>query len=220
MEREPPPVVVTVPGRGGRSAELLSGGPDLRPPRGPLPRRVRLLALTGVALVTAGLLVAQDARTADEPPPPASAGQGNDRDGLTATASLGAARTDERYTQRLTLTAVLEPYDGLGGSGDRLLGDEVGLLDVRVRGFSVVPDDVRVPIPLGRFGRARSGRSTTVPLEAVVDDCSVEPQARREVLLTVRTGDGPEQELRAVVEPDVVRALDRLVSRTCRRPRG
>jgi hypothetical protein len=59
-----------------------------------------------------------------------------------------------------------------------------------------------------------------VPATAVVDDCSIEPQARRDVVLTVRTGAGPDGAVRAVVDEDVVRALDRLVSRTCRRPRG
>jgi hypothetical protein len=225
------PVTVSAPGTSARTSG--AGGPppdDLlasqRPPRAAGPRRVGVTALAGAVVLAAGLLVAQDVRRPAGVPPPAAAaargpaGAADDDDGVTATATLGAARTDQRYVQRLTLTVVLEPYDGRGDSGARLLGDEVALVDVRVRGFAVVPDDRRTPIPLGRFGRRNVGRATTVPLAAAVTDCSVSPQARREVDLDLRTGEGPVEVLQAAVQPDLVRALDRVVSRACRRPRG
>lgn len=230
MERDRPPVVpvtVSLPGRAGAgdaaSPDDLLGSDH---PRRPAPsRRTRVLVLGAAAALAAGVLVVRDVREPPQPPPAPEAAQrpagtATVDDGLTATASLGAARTDERYVQRLTLTVVLEPYDGRGERGTRLLGDEVALLDVRVRGFAVVPDDRRTPIPLGRFGRANVGRATTLSLEAFVTDCSVEPQARREVHLDVRTGEGPVEVLRAAVQPELVRALDRVVSRACRRPRG
>lgn len=225
MEREPPPVVtVTTPGDGQATGDLLASDRPPRPPRPPLPRRVRLLALAGAAVLAGGLVLAQDARepgpVGDRPPPvppsPASAADG----GLTATATLSGARTDEPYVQRLTLTVVLEPYDGRSDSGARLLGDEVALHEVRVRGFAVQPDDRRTPIPLGRFGRARVGRATTVSLAAAVADCALESQARRDVEVRVRTGEGPVEVLRAAVQPELVRALDRVFSRSCRRPRA
>lgn len=228
MERDRPPVVTVSAPAGG------AGGPgtgDLlasqRPPRPAAPRPATALALAATAVLAAGLLVAQDVRSpADAPPAPAPptaarrpAGAPLD-DGLTATATLGGAPTDDRFVQRLTLTVVLEPHDGRGDSGARLLGDELTLLDVRLRGFSVVPDDRRTPIPLGRFGRSNVARATTIPLAAAVTDCSNGPQARREVALDLRTGEGPVDVVRAAVQPELVQALDRVVSRACRRPRG
>ena len=227
MEPERPPVVpvtVSTPGDGGgdaASGDLLASGSA---PGRPLARRTKVLALAGACVLAAGLLVAQVGREPGDGPSPAPApppaGAAPADDDLTAVATLGAARTDQPFLQRLTLTVVLEPDDGGGDGSGRGLADEVALLDVRVRGFAVVPDDRRRPIPLGRFGRADVGRATTVPLQAFVADCSVEPQARREVDLDVRTGQGPVAVLRAAVQPELVRALDRLVSRTCRRPRG
>lgn len=230
MERDRPPVVLvtvaTPAGAAGGAAE--PGREDLlasqRPARPAVRRLVRVLAPAATTVLAAGLLVAQDAREAADAPP-ASAARSPAvvpaaDDGLTATASLGAARTDQRFVQRLTLTVVFEPYDGRGDSGPRLLGDEVALVDVRVRGFTVVPDDRRTPIPLGRFGRSNVGRSTTVPLEAAVSDCPPDVQAPREIALDLRTGDGPVEVVRAAVQPELVRALDRVVSRACRRPRG
>jgi hypothetical protein len=175
-------------------------------------------------VLVGALLLAEDARApgpvADRPPPVPPPTASTADDGLTATATLGGARLDEAHVQRLTLTVVLEPYDGRSDSGGRLLGDEVALTEVRVRGFAVEPDDRRTPIPLGRFGRARVGRATTVSLAAAVADCAIESQARRDVEVRVRTGEGPVEVLRAAVQPELVRALDRVFSRSCRRPRA
>lgn len=224
MPRDLPPVVpvtVTTPGGGAGPGEVLSSG---RPPRPGPPRAVSGLAAAATAVLAAGLLVAQHVRRPTEAPraaapvPPFSRPVADD--GITATATLGGAPTGQMYTQRLTLTVVLEPYDGRGEPGLRLLGDEVALVDVRLRGFAVVPDDRRTPVPLGRFGRSNVGRATTVPLEASLTDCSIEPQARRDIVVLLRSGEGPVEQLGAAVQPELVRALDRVVSRTCRRPRG
>lgn len=218
MDREPPPVTVTAPGAGGPPPDVLEQAPSNGRRAGP----AAVLALLAVAvLVGAAVLGGGSGAPAPPqrpaPPPPAR----TVTSGITATASLAGAATDDPYVQRLTLTVDLPAFDGRGDSGGRLLGDEVLLVDVRVRGFTVEPDDPRAPLPLGRFGRSTSGRSTTVPLAvtAVGDDCPVEPQPRRDLVLTVRTGDGPEGVVRATADAEVVRALDRLVGRTCR-PRG
>ena len=211
-------MTVTAPGSGGPPPDLLEGAPARS-------RRPGTTAAV-VLLVVAAVVIAGVRSVGTTTPPPSPTPQApaprTVTSGITATASLAGARTDQSYVQRLTLTVDLPAFDGRGDSGGRLLGDEVLLLDVRVRGFTVDPDDPRSPLPLGRFGRSTSGRSTTVPLAvtAAVDDCSIEPQARRDVVLVVRTGDGEEGVVQAVAEPDVVRALDGLVARTCRRPRG
>jgi hypothetical protein len=175
-----------------------------------------VVVVLGAAAVTGG----DDDDAAPAPALPTAAPGRTVTSGITATAALAGAPVDQPYAQRLVLTVDLPAFDGRGDSGGRLLGDEVLLTGVRLRGFAVEPDDPRDLLPLGRFGRTTRGRSTTVAATAVVVDCSVEPQARRDIVLTVRTGDGPDGTVRAVVEADVVRALDRLVGRTCRRPRG
>ena len=210
-------MTVTAPGAGGPPSDLLERSPA--PSRRPWTAAV----LTVVAAVVLGAAVVGGV---DEPAPvppqaaPAPPPLITPTSGITASASLAGAPTDQQYAQRFTLTVHLPPFDGRGDSGGRLLGDEVVLVGVRTRGFTVEPDDSRPLLPLGRFGRTTSGRSTTVPVTALVDDCSVEPQARRDIVLTVRTGDGPDGTVRARADRAVVRALDRLVSRACRRPRG
>ena len=218
MERDPPPVTVTAPGDGGPPSDVL----ESTPPTLRRPWQAAALALLAAAVLAAAVVGGGDESAAPAPERPSRPAERTATSGITARASLAGAPTGQPYVQRLTLTVDLPAFDGRGDSGGRLLGDEVLLLDVSARGFTLEPDDPRHPVPLGRFGRSTSGRSTTVPLAAtaVVDDCSIEPQARRDILLTVATGDGPDGVVRAVAEPDVVRALDRLVSRTCRRPRG
>jgi hypothetical protein len=207
-------VTVTAPGAGGPPPDLLESAPAAS--RRPWPT-------VALALVAVAVLGSAAVRGAGKPPvplPTTSAPPRTVTSGITATASLAGAATDQPYAQRLMITVELPAFDGRSDSGGRLLGDEVVLVDARVRGFDVEPDDPRPEVPLGRFGRSNTGRSTTVPATVVVDDCSIEPQARRDIVLTVRTGGGPEGSVRAVADADVVRALDRLVSRTCRRPRG
>lgn len=207
-------MTVTAPGAGAPPPDLLESAPARRR------RPWQPLALVVVAVAV--LLGAAVHGGGDPPgaPPPVPALPQPVTWGITATASLAGAPVDQPYAQRLVLTVDLPAFDGRGDSGGRLLGDEVLLVETRVRGFTVEPDDPRAVVPLGRFGRSDRGRTTTVPATVVVDDCSIEPQARRDVVLTVRTGDGPDGTVQAGADADVVRALDRLVSRTCRRPRG
>lgn len=207
-------MTVTAPGRGGPPPDLLEGAPAAA--RRPWPT----VALGLVAVAVLGSVAVRGAGESPGPPPATSAPPRTVTSGITASASLAGAATDQPYAQRLTITVELPAFDGRSDSGGRLLGDEVVLVDARVRGFTVEPDDPRPAVPLGRFGRSTTGRSTTLPATVVVDDCAIEPQARRDIVLTVRTGAGPEGAVRAVADADVVRALDRLVSRTCRRPRG
>lgn len=214
MDREPPRVTVTAPGSGGLPPDVL----ESTPVRSRRPRST----VVPVALAAAVLGAAVVSTRASAPPPASAAHDLPSATGLTASASLAGAPTDEPYTQRLTLTVVLPAVDGTGGSGEaaRMLGDEAVLVEVRALGFTVRLDDVREVLPLGRFGVANRGRSTTVPATAYVDDCSVDRQARRDIVLTVRNGAGPQAAVRAVAEPDLVRALDRLVTRACGRLRG
>jgi hypothetical protein len=204
VEREPPPVTVTAPGSGAAPPDVLEAAPAR-------PARLRLAAGLGVLAVA---VVGAAVGLGGSDPASRPALERTPASGITATASLAGAPTDDPYTQRMTLVIDLPAADGPGE------GAEVGLVDVRLRGFSVERDDAREVLPLGRFGRADRGRSTTVPVTALLEDCSIEPQARRDIDLTLRTGDGPDGAVRAVVEADVVRALDRLVGRACRRPRG
>lgn len=200
MDRQPPPVTVTAPGSGP-----LPDQPDAAPSRRP-----RWIA-PGLVLAAGAVLVgAVRSGAGEDPPAPRLAS------GITATASLAGAATDSAYAQRLSVTVDLPAS---AGQRDR---PSAAVLLVRVvaRGFAVQSDDPRSPLPLGRFGRASRARSTTVPLEAVVTDCSVETTAPRALVLTVRTGDGRDELVPVASDADVVRALDRLVSRTCRRPRG
>ena len=163
MDREPVPVTVAAPRPGGPPPDLLESAPT---------RSRRLRPLVAAALVAAALVAAAVVR--DGAPAPARPTSGaTTAPGITATASLSGAATDEPYAQRLTLTIDLPPSGG------------------------------------GEDGHGRSP-----------DDCAGEPQAPRGIVLTVRTGAGPDRTVRAVSDPDVARALDRLVSRTCGRPRG
>ena len=216
MDREPPPVTVTAPGSGRPPPDL----PDRAVARPRAGGPAGVLALLAVVVVGAGV-IGGGGTTAPAPgPAPSGPPARTATSGITATASLAGAATDQPYVQRLALTVDLPASDGRSDGGGRPRGDEVQLVDVRVRGFSVQADSSGAPVPLGRFGRSTEGRSTTVPVEAVVVDCSVDTQAPRDVDLTVRAGEGPDGTVRAATDADVVRALDRLVSRTCRRPRG
>lgn len=217
MDREPPAVTVSAPDPGGRPPDVLEGAPGS--PRRRWPTAVLLvvaLVALGAAVVRGGPSPAPpEARPQARPAPLASEAAGTA--GITATASLGGAPTDDEQTQRLTFTVDLPALDAAAG---RMLGDEAALVDVRVRGFSVRPDDAREVLPLGRFGVASRGRSTTVPATVVVDDCFLESEARRDIVLVVRTGAGPDGTVRVAADADVVGALDGLFRRTCRRWRG
>jgi hypothetical protein len=216
-DRPPPPVTVVVPGVGEAPGELLAVGP---PPeaRPPLPRPLRAQVLVVLGVLAAGLLVAADLRGRPEPPAPRAVPFRVP--GVTVSAAVGAVT---EYVVRLQLDLVVEePEAGRGDTGGESEPVPLRLLDVTARGFELRPVDGPVPRTLADVGRFSSGRPVPValPVEAVVVDCSVEVGAQRTVTLSLRRGDGPVGRLVVPSEASVVRELDDLVSRSCRRPRG
>jgi hypothetical protein len=111
---------------------------------------------------------------------------------------------------------------GQGDTGGPAEPEQLRLVDVMARGFQVRLLGGPVPRVLGDVGRFGSGLQYVVPLgaEVVVVDCSVEVGAPRRLTLAVRRGDGPTRPVQVDVGTAFVRALDDLVRRTCRRPRG
>ena len=79
------------------------------------------------------------------------------------------------------------PPVAVAGSDGLVLGDEAALLGVRLRGFAVSPDDAREVLPLGRFGVASRGRSTTLPATAV-DSSTPSSPGRRTYVKPGRAG--------------------------------
>lgn len=198
-------------------AELLAQGP---PPerRTDLPLRLRALATAGILVLAGGVAAATD-QEGREPPPrtvPAPVVVA----GLTATARVVA---EEEFVTRLGLTALVdEPGTGRGDSNGEAEPSALTLVDLAARGFQLRLVGGALPQRLADVGRFGSGLTQQVPLlvDAVVVDCSVEVGAPRRITLSVRRGDGPVGTVVVASDPEVVRALDRLVSRTCRRPRG
>lgn len=126
--------------------------------------------------------------------------------GITATVGLVGRPLSRDPSVRLIVVVEL---DGAAPSGPlRLLG-------ISGRGFWVQPVDVELPLLV-----EPDARSTAFDIEVLVNDCGVEPSAPRRLDLAVERSDHPPSSLSARSDPDVVRALDRLVARTCGRPRG
>ena len=220
MDPAPPPVTVSIPGRGAVPAEVLDAGPRRRE-RTPLPPLARGLVLSAVLLLLAAFAVAQGRSGAPPPQPAPAALPDTGVDGVSAQVSLGAPSPDARFVTRITVSVALRPSDGRGDGGGGPQPGDVTLLDVTARGFAVDVGGRAPPLVLGGLGRTSTTRTVvTLSADVVVTDCAVDFGAPRRVDLHVRRGDGPVGHLAADVAPDVVRALDRLVSRTCRRPRG
>ena len=215
-EPAPPRITVTIPGRGEVPGELLAVGPPA-PTAPPVPRGPRLVALAAVGVLVLGCLSAYRQSTA--PPPPVVLPPAVGVAGVTATADRSPGGTDA--VERLRLLVRVQAATGRGDSGGSPRPGGLVLVDVRARGFQVRLTEP-VPLVLGTDERAAAGARTsrTLDAEVVVVDCSVETGAQRQVSLAVRRGDGPVGTVLAVTSPELVRALDRLVSRTCRRPRG
>lgn len=197
-ERPPPPVTITVP---GRPPTALVAAPAEDPTRSPRPVLTGLVLL---AVLGTGAAVA----TAEELPPPAPP---SSADGLAVEITLDDRPQGEVLAVRLQVL--------IGSPSGALSPEERGLSVLRMtgRGLLAVPvGEWRSPLlELGPEGEARSFR-----VDVVVDDCAVEPSAPRQLDLEVdRAGRGPAV-LRPRSDMDVVRALDRLVSRTCGRQRG
>ena len=119
--------------------------------------------------------------------------------------------------ERLGLLVVIAPPQVRGDSGSPSEQDQVALLGVTGRGFFVEIVGATLPLPLGPLDRG--GGSFGFDVQAQVSDCAIDSQAQRTLELQVRQGPRT-GEVKVAVDGDVVRLLDRLVARTCRRPRG
>lgn len=210
----PPPVVtVVVPGRGPVASEVLATGApaDDRLPRRPVPPS-RWVGLSAVAVLCAGVLQAATYEAPAAPAPPAPL----PIRGVTATA-VDAGTAGGPLVERFGLLVRVAPPPGRGDSGSPSEQDQVALLGVTGRGFFVETINAPLPAPLGPLDR--SGASAGFYLEAQVSDCAIDSQAQRTLELQVQQGPRT-GEVKVAVDGKVVRLLDRLVARTCRRPRG
>ncbi len=194
---EPPPVTIVDPGRSAVPDDVLVSGPSPSAPRR-MPARPILAALAVVGLLAAAVVAAQRSseRPAQQPVPSTQE--------VTATVQLvGRPLASDPFVR----LAVLVDIDA--GAGP------VRLLGLTGRGFTVEPVDVELPLlaPPEATGLA-------FDVEVLVNDCGVEPSAPRRLDLAVQRRDSPAAALAATSNPDVVRALDRLVAVTCGRPRG
>ena len=138
------------------------------------------------------------------------------------TASAQVVRERELVTDLALEVVVAGGGTGQGDTGGDPEPEQLRLVDVTARGFQVRLLGRPAPLVLGDIGRFGSGLKYVVPLgaEVVVVDCSVEVGAQRRLTLALRRGDGPTRPVAVAAEPGLVRALDDLVRRTCRRPRG
>lgn len=219
-ERPPPAITVTIPGRGAAPEELLAVGPppSRRPRRPRLPLRLRGLLAAVLLVLAGGVLTAVQQEQEQVPPRPAARGQAVQ--GVTASAQL-----DEQREQvvRLALRIVLAGEEtGRGDTNGPSEPEQLRLLDVRVRGYQVRLVGRSLPLRLGDVGRFGSGLRQVVPLDAeiVVADCSVDVRARRTITLRLQRSAAPPVDAVVQAGEEVVRALDDLVRRACRRPRG
>ncbi len=180
---------------------------------------MRALAAAALAVLGAGGVTAYDRETA--PPPRLVLAPAPTISGVAAAVERGAASGRSSFVEPLVVTVVLQAGTGRGDSGGGPQPGRVELVQLVARGFELrVPGGT--PRVLGELDRRNSGVNETVRLllDVVVVDCAVDSQAQRTIGLRVRRGDGPVGLVTAAAEPEVSRALDRLVARTCRRPRG
>jgi hypothetical protein len=193
---------------------VLTAGPAARP-RVPLPVRLRVQLAAVLLVLLAGALAALDrpGPAPREQPAPSFPGVG-------ATARLD---DEQELVVRVALRVVIEGREtGRGDTGGPDEAEQLRLVEVRARGFAVRLVERPTPLDLGAIGRFGSGLRSVVPVDAeiTVVDCSVEVGAARSLVLSLRRDDGPAGRVPVTSAPEVVRALDDLVRRSCRRPRG
>ena len=203
-----------MPASGAAPAEVLAAGPPPRA-RPPLPVRLRVHLAVVLLVLAAGVLAALDRPdpAPAEPPVPSFPGVG-------ATARLDQ---EQELLVRVALRIVVEGREtGRGDTGGPDEAEQLRLVEVGARGFAVRLVDRRTPLDLGAVGRFGSGLRMVVPVDAdvTVVDCSVDVGAARTLVLSLRRDDGPVGRVPVTAAPEVVRALDDLVRRSCRRPRG
>lgn len=212
-----PVVTVVVPGRGEQPGEVLALGDPA--PRTPVPPS-RWVALAGVAVLALGV-VQVAGHDAPAPPPPRAVA-------APSVTGVGAVARDTGLeggplVERYGLTVVVDALRGRGDSGSPSEQDQVDLLAVTGRGFFLeLPGVPSLPLDLGPFDRGpldRGGASIGFDVSAQVSDCAIETQAQRTMELQVRRA-GRTGLVKVAVDGEVVTLLDRLVARTCLRPRG
>ena len=203
----PPPVTIVVPGRGEAPAELLAvGDPPALQPVSPS----RWVGLAAVAVLTAGIV-----QVAAYDPPAVIAPVPQPITGVTV-AAVDAGLEGGPLVERFGLLVQVTPPRGRGDSGSPSVQDEVTLLGVTGRGFFVELD---VALPTLIAPADRRGARIDFGARAQVSDCAIDAQAQRTLEVQVRQG-ARTGEVKVAVAGEVVRLLDRLVARTCRRPRG
>ena len=214
-ERPPPPVTITAPDRGTADADVLVGGASAA--RAQLPLRLRAIGLAAVAVLGAGIAVVVQEPVVD---PPAAQPISVGVPGVTAAVEL--VEEGELVTGLSVILVLRDDSAGRGDSNGGPVPVELRLVDITARGFQVRLRSGALPLRLGAVGRFGSGQQDVVPLatQVVVTDCSVDVGTPRRITLSLRRDDGPVGMLAAQAGPGVVRALDDLVRRTCRRPRG
>ncbi len=201
---EPPPVTIRVPGAPVAPADVLSHGRPPRERRRPPPRWARGAV---AALAAAGLLAAVGILAPTQPPVERPAEQVmSSAQGVTATVGLAGRPLTSDPLVRLAVTVDVD---------ESAVPRPLGLLGITGRGFWIQPVDVDLPLLL-----EPDATGAAFEIEVLVNDCGVEPSAPRRLDLAVQRTDLPAATLPVRSNPDVVRALDRLVARTCGRPRG
>lgn len=190
----------------------------------PAPRRprtpVRLRALLGVVLLTLGSGVVAAVAQERQRPVPANVPAAATFPGVRATAVV---QREGEFVARLGLDVMVEgSATGRGDTNGPTEPEQLRLLDITARGFQFRLVGRSTPLVLGATGRFASGLPYAAQLEAdvVVGTCSVDINAPRDIRAVVRQDDGPRAEVVVEKNADVVRVLDDLVRRTCRRPRG
>ena len=206
---EPPVVTVVIPGRGTVPGEVLAVGEPV--PRTPLPPSW-WVGMAAVAVLCAGVVAVA---TYEAPAAPPSAVRPS-VPRVTATA-LDAGLRGGPLSARFGLYVRVAPTRAHGDSGSPSVEDEVTLLEVTGRGLLLGLDGASLPLEVGPM--ARTGAAMAFEVTAQVSSCETDRQDRRPLTIQVRQGSST-GDVQVAVDGGVVRLLDRLVLRTCRRSFG
>ncbi|MBC7374530.1 MAG: hypothetical protein H7323_11125 [Frankiales bacterium] len=201
----PPPVTIVVPG--AVRAELLAvRDPAVRQAIPP-----RWVGLAAVAVLTAGFV-----QVAAYDPPAVLAPVPQPITGVTV-AAVDAGLEGGPLLERFGLLVQVSRPRGRGDSASPSVQDEVTLLAVTGHGFFIELDGAALPALIGPTDRR--GARVDFGARAQVSDCAIDAEAQRTLEVQVRQGPRTGA-VKVAVAGEVVRLLDRLVARTCRRPRG
>ena len=157
-----------------------------------------------------------------EPPPGPPAAALPPLSSVTATA-LEAGFRDGPFVARFGLFLRVAPVRAPGddarsrAAGGRPVAEQVTLVAVTGRGLFVELADTPLPVEIGP--PARTGAGMAFEVAAQVSSCEVDRRGQRLLSLRVRQGSRT-GEVQVTVDGGVVRLLDRLFLRTCRRSVG